>query len=129
MKHPSNHAEYFTIPRKTNILQALSADNVDPYTVLTLQKPPNTGKVQQDPHELQMAQKRHQPQCNTARPDVDSATLPTNDGDDCPNPRYPRSLKTQWMDGISFICTTNVSQTAKKLRHQSQLAKSTSSKW
>ena len=103
MKHPSNHAEYFTIPRKTNILQALSADNVDHTPCSPFKNhAKSTGKVQRHPHELQNAQKRQQPQCNTARPDVDSVTLPVNDGDDCPNPRYPRSLKNA-MDGRNIL--------------------------
>ena len=119
-----------TIPSRTNILQAPSADNVNHTPCSPFKKhPTSTGKVQRDPHELQKSTEKDTNLNATPRAQTSvSVTLPTNDGDDFPNPRYPRSLKKRngWTEYPS-----SAQQTFRKhlkLRHQSQLAKSTSSR-
>ena len=74
--------------------------------------PTSTGDTQRDPHELQKAQKRQQPQCTPRRRLVNTS---------CGRRRWlsKPSVSTfvgkrnAWMDRISFICTTNVSQASK----------------
>ena len=129
MEHPSTQAAQLRIPSRTNMLRALSAENVEHTHRAHASTNIDWRHATRPTRTPKKHRKRHQPQCNTARPDVDSVTLPENDGDDCPNPRYPRSLKYA-MDEQKFLHLLNKRfRKHLKLRRQSQLAKSTSSRW
>ena len=130
MKHPSNHGRMIHHPKQNEHFKSTFCWQCWPYTVLTLRKPPNIDWESAATRTPKRHRKRQQPQCNTARPNADTATLPPNDGDDCPNPRYPRSLKNAthgWTKHPSSAQQTF--RKHQKLKHQSQLAKSTSSRW